>query len=91
MIDAKVNINETIPIEARLPRDLTNTSVTLLVGTNSIEYSADVYDAENGDVRVHLDDVDLTPGIHEIKWRVEYFNGDIEIIPPDGDTVHIFE
>ena len=91
MVDAKLNINDTIPIEATLPRDLTNTSVTLLLGADNTEYNAEIVDGENGDVKIRLDDIDLIPGIHEIKWRIEYSNDTVEIIPPDGDRLYIFE
>jgi hypothetical protein len=91
MVDAKVNINDTIPLEATLPRDLTNTSVTLLLGKDNAEYDVEIVDEENGDVKIQLDDIDLDVGVHEIQWEIKYANDMVEIVPPNTDKLYIFD
>jgi hypothetical protein len=91
MVDAKININDTIPLEATLPRDLTNTSVTLLLGKDNAEYDVEIVDEENGDVKIQLDDIDLDVGVHEIQWEIKYANDMVEIVPPNTDKLYIFD
>lgn len=92
MTDATVHAEDTVSLEATLPRDLTNDDVELLIGSDeSTVVTAVVDDAESGRVTVPLNNVDLETGVTEIKFRVTDSNDLKEHIPPEGDVLEVYE
>jgi len=88
MTDAGVfHVDDTIALEAELPRDLTDSSVTLLFGEEETGVSAVIEKAGSGVVAVPLSQISPKPGVYEIKWRIENPDGTVEVLPPDGDVV----
>jgi len=91
MPERKYNEEDTIALGATIPRDLTEASVTFYFGENEEEYSAVIKNASSGEVAVPLSQVDPENGHHEIKWKIEYNDGTVEVLPPSGDILKIVE
>jgi len=91
MPERKYNEEDTIALGAKIPRDLTDASVTFYFGKNEEEYSAIIKDSSSGEVAVPLSQVNPENGYHKIKWKIEYSDGTVEVLPPDGDILKIVE
>ena len=83
----KFNKEDTIALGATLPRDLTGASVAFYFTEEENEFSATIKNAEEGKVAVLLSQVNPEVGYYEIKWKITYGDGTIEVLPPDGDTL----
>lgn len=91
MTGLTIHEDDTIALTATLPRDLTGASVELLVGDDERSVTAVVDSAADGDVSVPLSTADFDVGSTEIKWRITYGDGTVEVLPPDGDVVYVYE
>jgi len=80
---------DTIDVTASLPRDLTGAGVELLYSESEDPITATIDDAANGDVSVSLADIPNQEGLFEIKWEITYSDGDVEVIPAEGDYLEI--
>ena len=89
MSSLTVNEKDTVALEAQLPRDLTNATVTFLFGQDETEFQSTVSDPSSGTVAVPLSQVEPSRGSHEIKWQIEYADGTIEVLPPTGDSIYV--
>jgi len=84
-----INKRDTIALSATIPRDLTDASVTFLFTDVETRFTAVIKDAPEGKIAVPLSQVDPAVGHHEIKWEIEYSDGTIEVLPPDGDLLEV--
>ena len=89
MTELTIHPDDTIAIEANLPRDLTGASVSFLFGDEETEYTAEIKDETRGDVASPLSQIDPNVGIYEIKWKITYSDGTVEVLPPTGDTLKV--
>jgi hypothetical protein len=90
MTDITIHEDDTIALTASLPRDLTGASVDLLVGGDERPVSAAVDSAADGDVSVPLSTADFDVGANEIKFRITFGDGTVEVLPPEGDHVYVY-
>jgi len=93
-----IHKEDTIAQQAELPRDLTGATVTFRVGDeNPDEYQTAIENASEGLVAIPLSQVDWdnkldgAEGSVFVEFKVEFADGTVEIIPPDGDTFVVYE
>jgi len=85
-----VHKDDTIALEATLPRELSNVSnVSFLFTKDEEEYSAVIKDVSSGDVAVPLSSFDPDIGLWDIKWKLTYNDNTVEVLPPDGDKLKV--
>lgn len=94
----KIHKEDTIAQEAIFPREFeSGDSVTLRVEDDSpTKYSAVIKNKSEGRVAAPLSQVNWDnhitgEGTVYIDWKIEYSDGTIEILPPDGDEWFIYE
>ena len=91
MRDIEINKDDSYVVEVSLPRDLTASSVHLLVGPDKTNAGqAIVSGATSGTVKFYLGNFDFPIGPNKIYWKVTYENGGVEVLPPDGDTLFVY-
>jgi len=86
--------SDTIGLEAQIPssRDFSEVDkVRLLLGESETTYDAAITDVDQNTVSVPLSTIDVQRGYYEIKWRLTYADGTTEVLPPEGDTLHVTE
>lgn len=92
MSNVTIHKNDTVALEATLPRDLSGATVELLVGNDETTTATAVIDnASEGVVSVPLSAVAFETGRTEIKFRVTFADGTIEHLPPSGDEIYVYE
>jgi len=92
MSNVTIHKNDTVALEATLPRDLSGATVELLVGSDEATTATAVIDnASEGVVSVPLSAVDFETGRTEIKFRVTFADGTVEHLPPSGDSIYVYE
>jgi len=92
MVDREFHKDTDKPLEATLPRDLTNTNVTMYWGENEKEYeTVDFVDRASGVVKAGIKKIDPDPGVYEVHFKIEYEDGTVEVLPPRAKHVRVTE
>jgi hypothetical protein len=91
MTDPVIHEDDTIALEATLPRDLSGATVEFLIGDEERPVSALIDNAAAGKVAVPLATADFDPGVTEVKFRITFDDNTIEVIPPEGDSIFVHD
>jgi hypothetical protein len=91
MTDPVIHEDDTIALEATLPRDLSGATVEFLIGEQERPVSAVIDDVTAGKVSVPLATADFDPGVTEVKFRITFDDGTVEVIPPEGDSIFVYD
>lgn len=83
MPEIPIKQNDTIALNATLPRDLTDAdTVVLHVKLDTIQtIPANIEDATEGEVAVPLSNISFNPGTYPIEWEITYNDGTEESLP----------
>jgi hypothetical protein len=91
MTDPVLHEDDSIALEATLPRDLSGATVEFLVGTEERPVSTVIDNPTAGEVAVPLATADFDPGVTEVKFRITFGDGTVEVLPPEGDSVFVYD
>jgi hypothetical protein len=94
MTTTEIHVDSTVALRATLPRNISSGSVSLLFGDTEDPYTAVIKDvrAEETDVASPLSALPLETNSNvEIKWKITYGDGTVEVLPPRGDILKVVE
>jgi hypothetical protein len=94
MTTIETHLDSTVALRATLPRNVSDGSVSLLFGDAEDAYTAVIKDvrADETDVAAPLSALPLKANSNvEIKWKITYKDGTVEVLPPRGDVLKVVE